>query len=344
MHQLSAQLTLLHEEKSGLCAPYISPAGRVNCVLKNGPCFTIATSTTVCSHCFEIPPGSKTSNFPTPFVCNSIRVFLKVYSSSSRYVVFLRTVLWNFPVPIFLNGLGDCVLGLRNSRKTPFTVQVFLLVWNQKVSSLKCWERKDRYSKQRWALQARCYLVPKHTLTTQQITQYLLFNLPVGQKTHNLPISQFPLFQFWASSLSPVRLKSSEVLSHGPNLLSSSLLFQMVTRTKKIFVGGLSASTVVEDVKQYFEQFGKVRPEHQSRTKFQYEHLQISMPRQTQTHSWLLRMCSLQCRAGNEGTGVWRRCGWFRKLLLVFSVMLKLTDCRMKYFYQNIYCQVTDID
>lgn len=33
----------------------------------------------------------------------------------------------------------------------------------------------------------------------------------------------------------------------------------MVTRTKKIFVGGLSANTVVEDVKQYFEQFGKVR-------------------------------------------------------------------------------------
>ncbi|KAG7223321.1 hypothetical protein INR49_015677, partial [Caranx melampygus] len=31
----------------------------------------------------------------------------------------------------------------------------------------------------------------------------------------------------------------------------------MVTRTKKIFVGGLSANTVVEDVKQYFEQFGK---------------------------------------------------------------------------------------
>ncbi|XP_044077442.1 RNA-binding protein Musashi homolog 2 isoform X7 [Siniperca chuatsi] len=33
---------------------------------------------------------------------------------------------------------------------------------------------------------------------------------------------------------------------------------KMVTRTKKIFVGGLSANTVVEDVKQYFEQFGKV--------------------------------------------------------------------------------------
>lgn len=85
VHQLSAQLTLLHEEKSGLCAPYISPAGRVNCVLKNGPCFMISTSTTVCSHWFEIPPGSKTSNFPTPFVCNSIRVFLKVYSSCSLY-------------------------------------------------------------------------------------------------------------------------------------------------------------------------------------------------------------------------------------------------------------------
>lgn len=41
---------------------------------------------------------------------------------------------------------------------------------------------------------------------------------------------------------------------------SLSLFFpQMVTRTKKIFVGGLSANTVVEDVKQYFEQFGKVR-------------------------------------------------------------------------------------
>ncbi|XP_045074978.1 RNA-binding protein Musashi homolog 2-like isoform X2 [Coregonus clupeaformis] len=33
---------------------------------------------------------------------------------------------------------------------------------------------------------------------------------------------------------------------------------KMVTRTKKVFVGGLSANTVVEDVKQYFEQFGKV--------------------------------------------------------------------------------------
>lgn len=35
--------------------------------------------------------------------------------------------------------------------------------------------------------------------------------------------------------------------------------FQMVTRTKKIFVGGLSAPTTLEDVKSYFEQFGPVR-------------------------------------------------------------------------------------
>lgn len=34
---------------------------------------------------------------------------------------------------------------------------------------------------------------------------------------------------------------------------------QMVTRTKKIFVGGLSAPSTVDDVKNYFEQFGRVR-------------------------------------------------------------------------------------
>ena len=33
----------------------------------------------------------------------------------------------------------------------------------------------------------------------------------------------------------------------------------MVTRTKKIFVGGLSATTSLEDVKAYFEQFSKVK-------------------------------------------------------------------------------------
>ena len=36
------------------------------------------------------------------------------------------------------------------------------------------------------------------------------------------------------------------------------LFLQMVTRTKKIFVGGLSAPSTLEDVKNYFEQFGRV--------------------------------------------------------------------------------------
>ncbi|GIY85512.1 hypothetical protein CEXT_283491 [Caerostris extrusa] len=31
----------------------------------------------------------------------------------------------------------------------------------------------------------------------------------------------------------------------------------MVTRTKKVFVGGLSAPTTLEDVKNYFQQFGR---------------------------------------------------------------------------------------
>ena len=47
-----------------------------------------------------------------------------------------------------------------------------------------------------------------------------------------------------------------------PSLLTCPLSlfpFQMVTRTKKIFVGGLSAQSTLEDVKNYFEQFGKVR-------------------------------------------------------------------------------------
>lgn len=40
----------------------------------------------------------------------------------------------------------------------------------------------------------------------------------------------------------------------------ASALFQpkMVTRTKKLFVGGLSASTTIEDIRGYFEQFGKI--------------------------------------------------------------------------------------
>lgn len=33
----------------------------------------------------------------------------------------------------------------------------------------------------------------------------------------------------------------------------------MIIRTKKIFVGGLSANTNLDDIKKYFEQFAKVR-------------------------------------------------------------------------------------
>lgn len=33
---------------------------------------------------------------------------------------------------------------------------------------------------------------------------------------------------------------------------------QMVTRTKKVFVGGLSAQTTLDDVRAYFEQFGLI--------------------------------------------------------------------------------------
>jgi RNA-binding protein Musashi len=63
------------------------------------------------------------------------------------------------------------------------------------------------------------------------------------------------------------------VLANGPHELDSKLIDpkvayprrpnaqaqpKMITRTKKIFVGGLSASTTVDDVKAYFQQFGKI--------------------------------------------------------------------------------------
>ncbi|XP_044015819.1 RNA-binding protein Musashi homolog Rbp6 isoform X7 [Aphidius gifuensis] len=60
-----------------------------------------------------------------------------------------------------------------------------------------------------------------------------------------------------------------KVLSHGNHELDGKKIDpkvafprrthpKMVTRTKKIFVGGLSAPTTLEDVKNYFEQFGPI--------------------------------------------------------------------------------------
>ncbi|XP_013781504.2 RNA-binding protein Musashi homolog Rbp6-like [Limulus polyphemus] len=60
-----------------------------------------------------------------------------------------------------------------------------------------------------------------------------------------------------------------KVLSNGPHELDGKKVDpkvafpkrahpKMVTRTKKIFVGGLSASTTLEDVKNYFQQYGLV--------------------------------------------------------------------------------------
>ncbi|KAG0415939.1 hypothetical protein HPB47_006881, partial [Ixodes persulcatus] len=40
-------------------------------------------------------------------------------------------------------------------------------------------------------------------------------------------------------------------------LAYASVFEEMVTRTKKVFVGGLSAPTTLEDVKNYFQQFGR---------------------------------------------------------------------------------------
>ena len=56
--------------------------------------------------------------------------------------------------------------------------------------------------------------------------------------------------------LGPVRTYLSGV--DRLSALTAALCPQMVTRTKKIFVGGLSAPSTLEDVKNYFEQFGRV--------------------------------------------------------------------------------------
>ena len=41
--------------------------------------------------------------------------------------------------------------------------------------------------------------------------------------------------------------------------MSNLFSLQMVTRTKKIFVGGLSTTTTLDEVRGYFAKFGEVR-------------------------------------------------------------------------------------
>lgn len=60
----------------------------------------------------------------------------------------------------------------------------------------------------------------------------------------------------------------------------------MVTRTKKIFVGGLSAPTTLEDVKSYFEQFGPVSEEN-CFPRYIYISITISMG-ESQSHAKML--------------------------------------------------------
>jgi RNA-binding protein Musashi len=60
-----------------------------------------------------------------------------------------------------------------------------------------------------------------------------------------------------------------KVLTNGPHELDGKKIDpkiafpkrahpKMVTRTKKVFVGGLSAPTTLDDVKNYFQQFGRI--------------------------------------------------------------------------------------
>ena len=53
--------------------------------------------------------------------------------------------------------------------------------------------------------------------------------------------------------------------------------FQMVTRTKKIFVGGLSAPSTLDDVKAYFEQFGRVSNLNLYMNKYFISHISSSV-------------------------------------------------------------------
>ncbi|XP_056672499.1 RNA-binding protein Musashi homolog 2 isoform X4 [Monodelphis domestica] len=94
---------------------------------------------------------------------------------------------------------------------------------------------------------------PHHELDSKTIDPKVAFPRRAQPKEHNLSCPREG--RMWPEF--PDLRGSSCILPLSPDSLFISHV-PMVTRTKKIFVGGLSANTVVEDVKQYFEQFGKV--------------------------------------------------------------------------------------
>ena len=49
----------------------------------------------------------------------------------------------------------------------------------------------------------------------------------------------------------------------------------MVTRTKKIFVGGLSTTTTLEEVRTYFSKFGEVSCISESRALMNYNIIKL---------------------------------------------------------------------
>ena len=86
----------------------------------------------------------------------------------------------------------------------------------------------------------------------------------------------------------------------------------MVTRTKKIFVGGLSAQSTLEDVKNYFEQFGKVRKTRGNfrnwprRISVVWPALKVCLSNQTQTPLCLVSGTLSQNYAWTSIIRVWR--------------------------------------
>ena len=54
-------------------------------------------------------------------------------------------------------------------------------------------------------------------------------------------------------------MNPSVLSSWGESNCGNLFSLQMVTRTKKIFVGGLSTTTTLDEVRGYFAKFGEVK-------------------------------------------------------------------------------------